>query len=313
MIGLKGASLFLLATLAAGPAAAADCRTLVAEFDSAVAAKSLDGVRRATKAIVRDAVCGERAEEFRLKQVSFLLALAEDKTAAPQQQREALAQAEGETEVSGSWKTAAAIGDAYFRRGERADAFAWYERSLSFIVSRPSTPATRAERQALLSKAGAAKSADDENAPTRGVWRQSHREMDGALGGIYSPALVRGAAAFSVPLPVRFFTNEARFTPDGEAAVEELAKAAIEQNLTTMTLVGHADPRGTDAHNLDLSKRRVEAVQSELQRRGVRARISVSWKGAREPFDASVLPYRPSQEEVWGLDRRVEWIRGGQE
>ncbi len=124
--------------------------------------------------------------------------------------------------------------------------------------------------------------------------------------------MLREVEVLSVPLPVRFYTDEARFTSEGEAAVAELAQAANEQQLERLKLVGHADPRGSDQHNLDLSKRRVEAVRAELMRRGVKAHIDVEWKGSRQPFDVTVLPSSPNQEERWALDRRVEWVREGQ-
>lgn len=314
MIPLKNIWVFVLCAFAAAmksAAAGADCPALVNDFEKAVAAKSLDAARRAVGDIADDIVCGERAEEFQTKYVAFLVFLADDPAASPTQRNKALAAAEESTLISGSWKTAAAIADTYFRQSERSKAFAWYEKSLSFITSRPSTPATLAEKQALLAKAGAAKSAEDESQPTRNVWLQSTRELDGKVGGMYSPGLVREVEVLSVPLPVRFFTNEARFTPEGETAVKELADAANEQEQKSLKLVGHADPRGSDQHNLDLSKRRVEAVRDRLKQLGVKARIEVSWKGSRQPFDVSVLPYKPSREESWALDRRVEWLRDG--
>jgi hypothetical protein len=50
-------------------------------------------------------------------------------------------------------------------------------------------------------------------------------------------------------------------------------------------------------------------VRDELRRRGIGADIMIAWKGAQQPFDIGVLPYKPSQEEIWQLDRRVEWAR----
>jgi outer membrane protein OmpA-like peptidoglycan-associated protein len=112
-----------------------------------------------------------------------------------------------------------------------------------------------------------------------------------------------------VPIPVNFYTNETHFTPTGEKAMQELAEAA--KTMRMMKLIGHADPRGTAEYNMDLSLRRVEAVRAELLRQGIRAEIRIDWKGASQPFNVGVLPNadRLSREEIWQLDRRVEWVR----
>jgi outer membrane protein OmpA-like peptidoglycan-associated protein len=112
-------------------------------------------------------------------------------------------------------------------------------------------------------------------------------------------------------VPVNFFTGETRFTPAGAAALAELAEAIKEQEVHEFKLVGHADPRGNAQFNLDLSKRRAQAVRDELVNRGIQARITIEGKGDTEPFDVSVLGRPVSQDEAWQLDRRVEWITAG--
>ena len=288
--------------------AAGDCSSLITTFERAVASKSIDAAKRAVGEIASDILCGARAEEYQSRYTEFLIAVAGDAATGTEERRRALAAAEDAIAVAGAWRAAAALGDAYFRLGERSKAFTWYEKALSFMTSRPATRASASEKQALLAKAGAAKSGANEQAP-EGQWLQSTRELDGRMGGMYAPGLLREVEVLSVPLPVRFFTDETRFTPEGEAAVAELAQAVKEQQLTRLRLIGHADPRGSDQHNLDLSRHRVEAVRAELMRRGVKARIDIDWKGSRQPFDASVLPYAPNQEDRWALDRRVEWMR----
>jgi outer membrane protein OmpA-like peptidoglycan-associated protein len=291
--------------------ALAECLSLTQRFDRAVAEKSIEAAKNAAEDIASDIVCGERAEEFKGRYVRFLIALGEGPTTAPAERERALLAAEAAVLVTGTWRQAAALGDAYFRRGDRPRAFQWYERSVAFLATRPAAGATREERQALASKAGAAKAGASGTPRGRELWQPSTRELDGKVAGIYSPTLIREVEIVSVPLPVQFHTDEARFTSEGEAAVAELAAAAEEQNLQTLKLVGHADPRGTAVHNMDLSRRRVEAVRAELLRRGVHARITIDWKGSQQPFDVKVLPYRPTQEETWAYDRRVEWVREG--
>jgi outer membrane protein OmpA-like peptidoglycan-associated protein len=197
------------------------------------------------------------------------------------------------------------------KSGDRAKAHQWYMQSVS-VLATPGFTATDEERKELKTKLAAAQSlATDDRGGQRSVPFIKSRDALGNLGGIYSPALlhVRGATVVSVPIPINFYYNDIRFTPNGEQAMQELAEAAAQ--VPTMKLVGHADPRGNPQYNMDLSKRRVMAVRDELGKKGVKAKIMIEWKGDQQPFDVSVLPDadKLSQEDVWQLDRRVEWVR----
>ncbi len=65
-----------------------------------------------------------------------------------------------------------------------------------------------------------------------------------------------------------------------------------------VTLVGHADRRWTDAHNLDLSKRRAQAVAAAIGRPDA----EILAKGSTQP--ASDCP--TDDEECLLIDRRVD-------
>jgi outer membrane protein OmpA-like peptidoglycan-associated protein len=299
-----------LAIAANGPAYAA-CENLVAAFDRAVASNSIDDAQRAATAVANDIVCGDRADEFQGRLVQFLIARAGAATTPAAERARAIAIATDSLQITGTWRNAMLLADYFMRRGERPKALAWYEKSLS-LQSLPGAAATPAEWQALLRNAAAAKllANDDQEGKRAIAFADSTRDTpDGKLGGIYAP--LRGIGVVAVPLPINFFTDETRFTPTGEQAIKELTVAAREQQLGAMKLVGHADPRGEPGHNMDLSRRRVEAVRDALVRSGVGARITLDWKGAQQPIDPGVLPFRPSQEEIWALDRRVEWFRDG--
>jgi outer membrane protein OmpA-like peptidoglycan-associated protein len=118
--------------------------------------------------------------------------------------------------------------------------------------------------------------------------------------------------AVAVPLPINFVANDTRLTAAGELALEELAEAAAQ--MPEMTLVGHAAPRGgSHEDNMELSRRRVIAVRNKLVEKGVKARITIEWKGDSEPFDVSVLPGDTlSRDDILQLDDRVEWRRQAQ-
>ena len=114
----------------------------------------------------------------------------------------------------------------------------------------------------------------------------------------------------AVPVPINFESGSTAFTANGQAAVDEMLAALMDQQksgkLGSITLVGHTDPRGADQYNMELSRRRVEAVSAYLHKNGIQANVAVEAKGKSEPFDMSVLPYEPTQDEAWALDRRVE-------
>ncbi len=303
-------------------AAHATCADLVAAFGGAVAARLVDAAIRGLEAISDDAVCGGRVDEFRGKLADFLVAYAGAPGLAAADRAKAIDVAERMlTTGGGNWRGAEKLADYFMGRGDMLSAYEWYQKSVS-ILNAPGIRASLDERSALLTRLAAAQSLanDDQEGRKRVAFTPVMREPDGRPGGIYSPALLRGpraglrgprgAAVVSVPVPVNFYTDETRFTPTGEKAMQELAEAV--KTVGTMKLIGHADPRGTAEHNMDLSRRRVEAVRAELLRQGIRAEIRIDWKGASQPFNVGVLPNadRLSPEEIWQLDRRVEWVRG---
>jgi outer membrane protein OmpA-like peptidoglycan-associated protein len=119
---------------------------------------------------------------------------------------------------------------------------------------------------------------------------------------------MRGFKPKSIPIPIRFETASAKFTPVGEQAAKELLDALREQAPPSLTLVGHTDERGESAYNLKLSDQRVKAVADYLRQGGITAKIATVAKGKSEPLqlpDASDL----SREDIWALNRRVVWQR----
>jgi outer membrane protein OmpA-like peptidoglycan-associated protein len=291
--------------------AAASCDDLAANFNYAVAARSIDGAKRAYDGLTGELFCNKRVAEFRDKLVEFVLERAEGSNVPMAERDHALDIAREQLGTSGSWQHTSALADKVMRRGQRAEALYWYEISLSRQIV-PGIQVSSSERQVLMDKAGAAKALanDDQEGKTAISFVPSTRDsVDGNIAGVYLAP--RGAEVIMVPLPVYFYTNEARFTAAGERSVEEIATAAREQEVRTMTLVGHADPRGAAKHNMDLSKLRVEAVRKALILRGVTAEIVIAWKGSQQPVDTTVLSFTPTQQEIWALDRRVQWIRKG--
>ena len=110
----------------------------------------------------------------------------------------------------------------------------------------------------------------------------------------------------AAPVPITFVYNEATFTANGRRGVELLAEYLRLRHLETTTLTGHADERGSEPYNMELSRQRLEVVARYLRERGFAGKLVLIPKGKSEPFmgvDRARLP----KEELFQVDRRVEF------
>lgn len=106
---------------------------------------------------------------------------------------------------------------------------------------------------------------------------------------------------------IYFDFGSAALRPESDQALQAIADALKKNPAWTLRLVGHTDGVGTDAVNLDLSRRRAAAARDALVARyGIAAaRLSSDGVGARQPkAPNSTLDGR-------ALNRRVELVRGG--
>jgi outer membrane protein OmpA-like peptidoglycan-associated protein len=90
-----------------------------------------------------------------------------------------------------------------------------------------------------------------------------------------------------LPDYIRFRLDSYVIEKSEQNKVKEMAAYLRNNPNSTISLTGYADREtGNPAHNLRLSKNRVQAVASELQKQGIDAdRLSISWKGDTEqPF-----------------------------
>jgi peptidoglycan-associated lipoprotein len=100
--------------------------------------------------------------------------------------------------------------------------------------------------------------------------------------------------------PIRFEFNESSLTPDARSTLERIADCIKKQN-ARLTLEGHADERGTEEYNLQLSNRRADAVKRYLVTLGVTARnLETVGYGETRPAENA------SNEDAWAANRRVE-------
>src|SRR5262249_44559522 len=68
---------------------------------------------------------------------------------------------------------------------------------------------------------------------------------------------------------VHFATNSAELSSQDKAKLEGAADCLKEHRRLRVTVEGNADHRGTEAYNMDLGKRRANAVAQHLGERGV--------------------------------------------
>jgi outer membrane protein OmpA-like peptidoglycan-associated protein len=300
--GLFAGPIFIVAaiTMAGTSAARAACADVVAAFDKAVAAHAMNDAIRSFEDISDNpsAGCLGRHQEFRVRLADFLIEHAGTPDLAAADRERALSAAARTLETSADWRGKQKLADYYFAHGERLKAHQWYEESVA-VLATPGFAATDQERHDLMTRLAAAQSlAGDDKGDPRPL--PSTRCRMAACGG---------AAIVPVPIPIQFAANLTAFTPLGERALQELVEAA--KQIPALTLVGHVAPRGrTREDNMDLSRRRVIAVRDKLVENGVKAEIAIAWKGDTEPFDVSALPDggQLSQDEIWQLDDRVEWV-----
>lgn len=156
----------------------------------------------------------------------------------------------------------------------------------------------------------------------------NHTVMGGIRIALYSPPqrMAKPMAAPMAPAPVRPVAAEMPAAPEPEpapiarnfivffdwdqddlttTAAQIVAAAAKESSRVKLhiQLTGHADKSGPDRYNMGLSKRRAEAVRTEMIGLGVSADdIGVAWKGEREPLVPTPDGIREPQ------NRRVEII-----
>jgi outer membrane protein OmpA-like peptidoglycan-associated protein len=208
------------------------------------------------------------------------------------------------------WQASATLGDVRFGQRRFPEAAQAFDRAIEIMKNETLTPSAPAKSdiegmversaQARLLAANAAKG-------DATFVRAALDHRDGTLGGYYSRS-VRGIVPRAVPVPITFDFAKTTFTNIGEDAARELADVLREQRPTRIILVGHTDVRGSDERNMALSRARAEAVAAFLRQNGIDVAIETIGTGAKQPMpiaDKTGL----TQEDIYALDRRVEWRR----
>jgi len=108
-----------------------------------------------------------------------------------------------------------------------------------------------------------------------------------------------------VPVPITFDSGEATMTPQGARAAHLLAEYVRIMKPHTITLSGHADVRGSEDYNFDLSRRRLETIRSFLRRYGYTGELDLLARGKTQPYEG-IDRSKASRDEIYQADRRVE-------
>jgi outer membrane protein OmpA-like peptidoglycan-associated protein len=108
-----------------------------------------------------------------------------------------------------------------------------------------------------------------------------------------------------VPVPITFVTGSAVMTGDGTRAADLLVEYVRIMRPAAITLSGHADVRGGDAYNVELSHQRLITIETFLRRHGYTGRLSLLAKGKSEPYQG-IDRRTAAIGEIYQADRRVE-------
>ena len=104
---------------------------------------------------------------------------------------------------------------------------------------------------------------------------------------------------------ILFDVNSATIKPESYGTLKEMATVLKENPDLKVKIVGHTDADGSDAANLELSKKRSAAVKDALAKEfGIdEARMETDGKGESEPIDKNDTPAGKAN------NRRVEFIK----
>jgi peptidoglycan-associated lipoprotein len=110
--------------------------------------------------------------------------------------------------------------------------------------------------------------------------------------------------ATTCTLPTIYFGfDESQLSSLAQSELSALA-SCLKQMSMSLNVEGHADERGTEEYNLQLSNRRAASVKRYLSTLGVTASsLNTLGYGKNRPA------VRGANEDAWAANRRVEFVR----
>ena len=116
---------------------------------------------------------------------------------------------------------------------------------------------------------------------------------------------VPGAEGSSVNIPINFESDKTAVDEQTKPNIEALASVMAEDATGQhFVFIGHADSRGDDNYNVQLSRQRAEAIRDQIVelKPELKGRISVQGHGAREPIDMG------TDDEALRRNRRLQVV-----
>lgn len=117
------------------------------------------------------------------------------------------------------------------------------------------------------------------------------------------PVVPPGPVTLKIPNVIHFALDKSYISPATAQVLDRIAQVLLENPTITVEIVGHTDPRATDAYNKALGARRAISARNYLLRKGIVAeRMTIRSEGEQQ----LVSPGRTRID--FARDRRVEFI-----
>ena len=122
------------------------------------------------------------------------------------------------------------------------------------------------------------------------IWSKKMQEQKAAMEratagtGVAVSQTPDNRLKLDIPSDVSFDVGRAAIKPNFAPVLNHFATSLNQNQVTTVTIIGHTDSTGSDAINNPLSVDRANAARDYLVSRGVaRTRIATDGRGSREP------------------------------
>ena len=115
---------------------------------------------------------------------------------------------------------------------------------------------------------------------------------------VFGPAM-RALPTKPVKFILYFVSDGVQLTPESLAQLPGVQAKAMERQTRDIAVVGHASKSGVEAYNIELSRKRAEAVRTLLVKAGLAAGdIEVTSHGSGNPLVQSSNPNEPKNRRV---------------
>jgi outer membrane protein OmpA-like peptidoglycan-associated protein len=159
------------------------------------------------------------------------------------------------------------------------------------------------ERQRARAQAQALADAQRARVEAERARVQAEQNARGALEQVATVRQEARGLVVTLAAPVLFGSNDATLLPSAQERLDVVADALRASGNESFRVEGHTDSRGSDNYNIELSRRRAEAVRTFLMSRGVDPdQIRAYGYGEQRPVASNASP------EGRANNRRVEIV-----